>query len=282
MIVAMNMSFTAPRASGDERAYLLEHLRTPVRSVAVSPDGKTVAAGCHDGTIHTWDIVSGAPGPAFLQRHGGIVSGLAYTPDGQTLASASYDKTVMLWDVATGQPKKTLQGHKVAIWSLAVSGAGNRLVSSGPYIRENIPVPGDVRAWDLPIATEKDLGELEEKFGGVSAVALSADSNSLFLASTDATVMRWDIPTQKSKAIYKGPKDSLWCMALSRNGKLVAAGAGRSGIWLWDTATEKELHVLGGDAQSIVFLRNDTILAALPAIAPCASSIRQPESNWRR
>lgn len=206
IIIATNRSKTAPRPSGDERAYLLERLRSPVRSIAVSPDGKTVAAGCHDGSIHIWDIVSGDPGPAFQGQHRGVISGLEYTPDGKMLVSASYDKTVMVWDATTGQLKNTLTGHKAAIWTLSVAAAGNRIASSAPFNEVDFPIE-DVRVWDFPHAEEKDKGDLHKQFAGVTAVALSADGNRLFMASTDATVVQWDIAGRKSTALYKGPKD---------------------------------------------------------------------------
>jgi WD40 repeat protein len=67
-------------------------------SVAFSPDGKLLAAGCHDGAIRLWNAASGAvlrdvPG------HELTVSRLAFSPDGKLLASASADTTVLLWDV---------------------------------------------------------------------------------------------------------------------------------------------------------------------------------------
>jgi WD40 repeat protein len=67
-------------------------------SIAFSPDGKFLAAGCHDGAIRLWSVANGAvlrdvPG------HELTVSRLAFSPDGKLLASASADTTMLLWDV---------------------------------------------------------------------------------------------------------------------------------------------------------------------------------------
>src|SRR4051794_35650561 len=72
-----------------------------VHSVAFSPDGLTLAAGCRSGTIVLWEVAS-AREQATLAGHTGWVFCLAYSPDGETLASAGHDGTVKYWDVSTG------------------------------------------------------------------------------------------------------------------------------------------------------------------------------------
>jgi WD40 repeat protein len=59
------------------------------QSLAVHPDGRTVAAGYEDGTVIVWDARAGTE----LWRskpHGDLVTSLAWSPDGRTLASAGF------------------------------------------------------------------------------------------------------------------------------------------------------------------------------------------------
>jgi WD40 repeat protein len=68
-----------------------------VCSLAFSPDGRTVAAGCWDGRVRLWDLVSGKE-VACLRGHRGRVLSLAFSGDGRLLASGSADSSVLLWN----------------------------------------------------------------------------------------------------------------------------------------------------------------------------------------
>ena len=99
-----------------------------VKSVAFSPDGKTLASGGGDNVIHLWDVETGKSKIALI-GHTHWVFSLAFSPDGKTLASGSVDSDIRLWDPHTGQHKKTLTGHGKWVRSIAFSSDGKTLVS---------------------------------------------------------------------------------------------------------------------------------------------------------
>jgi WD40 repeat protein len=85
-----------------------------VYSVAFSPDGRRLAAGCADNSIRLWDVASAmrANGKelqeaevAELRGHDDYVHAVAWSPDGTRLLSASGDRTVRVWDSLSAQER---------------------------------------------------------------------------------------------------------------------------------------------------------------------------------
>src|SRR5262249_28041229 len=80
-----------------------------IRTLAFSPDSRTLAAGTFDGVIQLWNVASGQQLGA-IQAHISYVDTVAFSPDGTTLASSSMDNTVKLWrapgwnEIAHAQP----------------------------------------------------------------------------------------------------------------------------------------------------------------------------------
>jgi WD40 repeat protein len=67
-------------------------------SVALSPDGQTLAYAGPDRVVRWWDIDTGKELAAF-KGHSGTVNAVAFSPDGKRLASASADTTALIWDL---------------------------------------------------------------------------------------------------------------------------------------------------------------------------------------
>src|SRR6476620_10519707 len=120
-----------------------------VWSVAVSPDGHTVAGGygslTGDYVVRLWDISQPAQAitsSTVLTGHQAYVSGVTYSPDGHTLASADTNGVLLLWNVddLTAQPTALTAGH----------GTGTVTISpDGHYLAAGGGSDDTVYVWDL-------------------------------------------------------------------------------------------------------------------------------------
>jgi WD40 repeat protein len=68
-----------------------------IRALAISPDGKTLAAADHDRIVLR-EVASGRERGRFTGHHEWVWS-LAFSPDGLLLASGSLDYTALVWDM---------------------------------------------------------------------------------------------------------------------------------------------------------------------------------------
>ena len=79
----------------DDPPYITSRGRSRVSSLIFSHDGKTLANGNGDGSIHFWDMSTYKITSSFAGQPG--LSSLAYSPDGHTIASGSLDGTILIW-----------------------------------------------------------------------------------------------------------------------------------------------------------------------------------------
>jgi len=125
-----------------------ESRKSDILTLAISPNGWTLATAHPDGTVSLWETVTGKERTRLKVKDGGLLSGvtdalsggrkadaktfcLVFSADGRFLAGAGDDRRVHVWDVRTARKLGSLSGHEGAIHCLAFLPDGRGLVSGG-------------------------------------------------------------------------------------------------------------------------------------------------------
>lgn len=243
---AYGNSYVEQAQFGEPIANIYSGASYGINTVAISPDGKTIASGSRDGILKLWNLGkhSTSPAPTSGRTLGEDLYGenaVAFSPDGKTLASASDDDTIRIWDIATGKLLHTLKGHSGWVSDLAFTPDGKQLISSS--------FDHTIKVWDLnqqasdrPIATRILKGHKAWIFG----IALSADGKTLASCSFDNTIKIWDLTKGEIRHTFQGNSNRVFTLALSPDGTVLVSGNGDGSIQLWDLVKGQLTKTLKG------------------------------------
>jgi RNA polymerase sigma factor (sigma-70 family) len=223
--------------------------KTCILSLAISPDGQTLAAGGvdHDRRSHTlhptrlvlWDLVSGKARRTFVDSNG--FQRLAFSRNGRWLAAGTNNEKIRLWEAATGKELPALKVPLQSIMALAFSPDSRTLAGGCSDLT--------VRLWDMASGRERLRLTGHQKM--IRALAFSPNGKLLAAGYDDRTVGLWDPATGKELRTLTGHGEQITTVAFSPDGRtLASAERGRGPVRLWDPATGKERHRLHGPRTS--------------------------------
>jgi WD40 repeat protein len=259
-----------------------------VSQVALSPDGKLLATAGDEGSLRLWEAGSGKL-IRQLNSHPASVLSLAFSANNRSLLSGDADVTTWLWDLSPDVMPRRFWMKEGPVNAVAFVPGGDLLVTAGIGIRlwkpggETVRVFAEneavrclafssdgkslaasdgsaIRLWDPTTGKARNI----RKDGGKTVVGLAfaPDGDTLVSSEADGTLRVWRASTGKELRSISRPGTSVvarsetvpqgGAMALSPDGKTIAAAGRANDIELWETATGKAVAPGGEEPQRIV------------------------------
>jgi hypothetical protein len=219
-------------------------------SVAISPDGRLLAASGVDKAVRLWDVRTRRV--LATLPHNDHLRAVAFSPDGRTLASGCFDGTVRLWQPETGAERAVFpeddRGGWAGVYSLAFSPDGRRLavglsdrrvrLHSLPSGRTLVTREGHTgfvlsmayspRGDLLATASENEVivreaATLAERYRLAASAPVAFSPDGGLLATGNVTPALRDTATGRKRASFRGHR-KIYALTFSPDGKWLALG----------------------------------------------------------
>ncbi len=203
--------------------------RSWVTTLAFSPDSRILVSGDRDGLIQIWSTETWQEAEAPYSGHTKAILDLAFSPDGKQLASIALDNLLIQWSVDPIESQELKRAEETGGMSaVAYSGDSSRIVTTSNNFQ--------IRVWD---ASSLTILQTKAASSRIVDIAGTMQSNRFVLGGNNQKVEILDITNGINVVTVGQMRYPLSGVAISPDGKRVAAGDVNGGIAVWDVSSEE-------------------------------------------
>src|SRR5262249_1253923 len=232
----------------------------PVRAIAVSPDGKVVAAS-RGNQVHIFDGKKGDYIKTFIDpqlktpdgkeakaAHISLVESMAFSPDGKTLATGSFQESTR-WDAEKGEPKKRIGGFADRVVAIGYSADGKYVGTGGGATTED----GEIKIFEAEtgkLVIEIKNGHSDTVFG----VAFSPDGKLLATCAADKFVKVFEVPSGKFVKSFEGHTHHVMDVGWTPDGKKIVSCGADNFVKVWNYENGEKIRDMQGHQKQVTRL----------------------------
>ncbi|MDQ3977937.1 MAG: TIR domain-containing protein, partial [Actinomycetota bacterium] len=263
-----------------------------VLTVAISPDGGSVASGSGDGWVRVATI--GGEELWAVRGHDDAVTAVSFFGDGRELLTGSDDGTIRRWDA---------NGNPIGVpWAASAERGLTVAFSAATGIVAGVCGDGTVRVWEQDnlrlvrtidsgwevvhtcVALSRDgtllaLGGADGQIsvfgaadapirfkghdGWVSTMAFSPEGSTLASGGADETIRLWRVDGVPLGPALHGHTDVVTTLSFASDGDMIITGAADRTVRLWDTQglLLRAVSAHRSDANGVAFLHGGEVIA---------------------